>query len=53
MKSERVRKFPKLAGNEFQTAGAMKPKERLSTDLRLHVGIFKSFSFDDWRVHIV
>ena len=46
MKSERVGTFRKLAGKEFQTAGATKPKERLPTDLRLCLGIFKSFSFD-------
>ena len=46
MKSERVGRFRKLACNEFQTVGAMKLKERLPTDLRLRLGIFKSFSFD-------
>ena len=45
LKSERVERFRKLAGNEFQTDGAMKLKERSTTDLRLRVGIFKSFSF--------
>ena len=50
MKSERMGRFHKLAGNEFQTVGAIRLKERLSTDLRLRLGIFKSFSFDNWRV---
>ena len=44
MKSERVGRLCKLAGNEFQTVGAMKLKERSSTDLRLRLGIFKRFS---------
>ena len=47
LKSERVGRFGKLAGNEFQTGGAIKLKERSPTDLRLRLGIFKSFSFDD------
>ena len=41
--------FRNLAGNEFQTAGAMKLKERSPTDLTMRLGIFKSFSFDDQR----
>ena len=49
MKSERVGRFRKLAGNEFQTAGAMKLKERSPTDLRLRLGIFKSFSLEEKR----
>ena len=53
MKSERVGRFRKLAGNEFQTVEAMKLKERSPTDLRLHLGIFKSFSFNVQRVHEV
>ena len=44
MKSESVGRFCKLAGSEFQTVGAMKLKERSPTDLRLRLGIFKSFS---------
>ena len=47
MKSQRVGRLRKLAGNEFQTVGAMKLKERSPTDLRLRLGIFTSFSFDD------
>ena len=35
LKSERVGRFCKLAGNEFQTVGALKPKERSPTDLKL------------------
>ena len=35
LKSERVGRFRKLAGNEFQTIGAMELKERSPTDLRL------------------
>ena len=42
-------KFRKLAGSEFQTVGAMKLKEQSPTDLRLRLGILKSFSFDDRR----
>ena len=53
LKSERVGRFRKLAGSEFQTVGAMKLKERSPTDLRLRSGIFKSFSLDDWRVREV
>ena len=53
LKSERVGRFRKLAGNEFQTVGAMKLKERSPTDLRLRLGIFKSSSFDDRRVREV
>ena len=53
LKSERVGRFRKLAGNEFQTVEAMKLKERSPTDLRLHLGIFKSFSFNVQRVHEV
>ena len=53
LKSNRVGRFRKLAGNEFQIVGAMKLTEWLPTDLRLHLGIFKSFSFDDQRVHEV
>ena len=53
LKSERVGRFCKLVGNEFKTAGAMKLKERSPTDLRLYLGIFKSFSFDDLRVREV
>ena len=49
LKSERVGRFGKLAGNEFQTVGAMKLKERSPTDLRLRSGIFESFSLVDWR----
>ena len=41
MKSERVWRFHKLAGSEFQTGGAMKLKEQYTTDLQLHLGIFK------------
>ena len=43
LKSERVGRFRKLADNKFQTVGAMKLKEQLPTDLRLRLGIFKSF----------
>ena len=43
-------RFRKLAGNEFQTVGAMKLKEWSPTDLRLLFGIFSSFSFDELRV---
>ena len=53
LKSERVGRFRKLAGNEFQTAGAMKLKKRSPIDLRLRLGIFNSFSFDDRRVREV
>ena len=41
LKSERVRRFHKLAGSEFQTGGAKKLKEQYPTDLRLHLGILK------------
>ena len=40
-----------LQAGEYQTAGAMKLKGQSPTDLRLRLGIFKSFSFDDRRVH--
>ena len=53
MKSERVGRSRKLAGNEFQTVGATKLKERSPTDVRLPLGIFKSFLFDDRRVREV
>ena len=53
LKSEGVERFRKLAGNEFQTTGAMKLKERSPTDLTLRLGIFKSFSLDDRRVREV
>ena len=53
LKSERVGRFRKLAGNEFQTVGAVKLKEQSPTDLRLHLGIFKSFLYDDVIVHMV
>ena len=36
-KSEKVGRFRKLAGNEFQTVGAMKLRERSPTDLRLRL----------------
>ena len=53
MKSERVGRFRKLAGSEFQTVGAMKVEGRSPTDFRLRSGIFKSISLDDWRVREV
>lgn len=40
--SERVGRFLKLAGNEFQADGAMKRTERSATDFRLHLEIFKT-----------
>ena len=49
-KSERVGRFRKLTGSEFQTVGAMKLKEWSPTDLRLCLGIFNSFSLEDQRV---
>ena len=39
--------IPQMAGSEFQTVGAMELKERSPTDLRLRLGIFKSFSLED------
>ena len=39
----------KLAGSEFQTVGAMKLKEGLATNVRLRLGIFKSFSLEEKR----
>ena len=53
MKSERIGRFRKLEGSEFQTVGAMKLKERSPTDLKMHLEIFKSSSVDDRRVHKV
>ena len=53
LKSERMGRFRKLAGSEIQTVGAIKLKERSPTDLRLHLGIFKCFLFDDRRVREV
>ena len=53
LKSERVGRFCKLAGNKFQTVGAMKLKKWSPTNLRLHKGIFKSISLDDWRMRKV
>ena len=54
LKSERVRRFHKLAGSEFQTGGAKKLKEQYPTDLRLHLGILKkSFSLEDRRLREV
>ena len=35
-------RFRKLAGSEFQTDGAIKPKERSLTEFRFRVGIFKA-----------
>ena len=35
MNSERMGRFRKVAGSEFQTGGAIKLKEQSSTDLRL------------------
>ena len=52
-RTEKLGRFCKLAGSEFQTVGAMKLKERSPTDLRLHLEIFKSSSVDDRRVHKV
>ena len=43
MKSEREGRFHKRAGSKFQTVGAMKLKERSPEDVRLRLGIFKSF----------
>ena len=42
LKSERVGRFRKLAGNAFQTVRSIKLKERSPTDLRLRLGSFKS-----------
>ena len=53
LRSERDRGFRKLAGNEFQTVGALKLKEQSPTDSKLRLGIFTSFSFDDRRVREV
>ena len=47
LKSDRVGRFYKLAGSEFQTDGAKKLKEWSPTDLRQCFGIFKSFSLED------
>ena len=44
-----MERFHKLAGSEFQTVGAMKLKEGLTTDLRVRLGIFKSFSLKEKR----
>ena len=41
-----------MAGNEFQTVGAIKLTERSPTALRLRLGIFKSFSFDGEAVSV-
>ena len=49
-RTEKLGRFCKLAGSEFQTVGARKLKEQWPTDLRLHLGIFENFSFDDWKV---
>ena len=50
LKSERVGRLRKVTGSEFQTVGTMKLKERSPTDLRLRLGIPKSFSLEDQRV---
>ena len=42
-----------MAGREFQTAAAMKLNEQLPKDVRLYLGIFKSFSLKDWRVQMI
>ena len=45
-----MRRFRKLAGSELQAVGAMKLKGLSQKDLRMGLGVFKSFSFDDRRV---
>ena len=42
MKSDRVGRFRSVAGSEFQTDGAIKLRERSSTDFRLRLKIVKS-----------
>ena len=51
MNSDRVGRFCRLAGGEFQTNGPMKLKERGPKDYKLLLGIFKSFLLADPRVH--
>ena len=41
--------FLKVAGSEFQRAGAMKLKERCPNDLSFRFGILSSFSLEDRR----
>ncbi|WP_419651062.1 hypothetical protein [Thiolapillus sp.] len=43
LKSKKGGGFPKLAGSEFQTAEAMKLKERSPTDFRLRFMDFQKF----------
>ena len=47
---DRVGRFHRLAGREFQTDGAIKLKESSPKDFKLRFGIFKSFSLEDGRV---
>ena len=51
LKSERVGRFRKLAGSEYQTVGAMKLKEQSPAYLKLRLGIVKSFSLANRRDH--
>ena len=53
VKSVRVGRLRKLAGSEVQTDGVMKLKELSPADFKQHLGIFKSFSFEDRRVRDV
>ena len=48
-----LKKFRRVAGNEFQTGGAMKLKKRLRTLLKFPLGSFKGLSLEDQRVRVV
>ena len=48
-----LNRFRRLAGNEFQTGGAMKLKKRQPTLLKFPLGIFKGLSLEDQTVRAV
>ena len=49
--SDKVGRFHRLAGSEFQNDGATKLNEGSPKDLKIRFGIFRIFSFEDRRVH--
>ena len=53
LNSDRVGRFCRLAGSKFQTNGVMKRIECWPTHFKSCLGIFNSFSLEDWRVHDV
>ena len=52
MKRDREGRFLSSVGREFHALGTEAEKERFSVDLKVVLGMTKSFSFDERRVRV-